>query len=251
MLDEVERQEHVRVCLAVESGSRAWGFPSADSDYDVRFVYVHHADWYLAIEEGRDVIERPLTNMIDLSGWDIRKALKLFRKSNPPLLEWLQCPMIYRERSGLAAALRALSPRFFSPDASFHHYLHMARGNFREYLQGELVWRKKYLYVLRPLLAIRWIEAGRGPAPIEFSRLVGAAGLEREVQAAIAALVAEKLAGHELDEGPRDPALSTFIEREMARLETPEERPRAAPLPREELDQLFRRTLREMWEAAG
>ena len=83
MLGEVEEQEQVRVCLAVESGSRAWGFPSADSDYDVRFVYVHRPEWYLSIEDGRDVIERPLTNAIDLSGWDIRKALRLFRKSNP------------------------------------------------------------------------------------------------------------------------------------------------------------------------
>ena len=98
MLADVEASEDVRICLAVESGSRAWGFPSADSDYDVRFIYVRHPDSYLSIEDVRDVIERPLTDNIDLSGWDIRKALHLFRKSNPPLLEWLQSPMVYSDR---------------------------------------------------------------------------------------------------------------------------------------------------------
>jgi hypothetical protein len=171
MLDELESVEQVRICLAVESGSRAWGFPSQDSDYDVRFIYVHHPDWYLAIDEGRDVIERPLTDLIDLSGWDIRKALKLFRKSNPPLLEWLQSPYIYRERTQLAPLLRQILPRWFSPAASFFHYQHMARGNYREFLRGELVWRKKYLYVLRPLLAMRWIEQGRGAVPWSSTRL--------------------------------------------------------------------------------
>jgi uncharacterized protein len=144
MIAEIEDSERVRVCLAVASGSRAWGFPSADSDFDVRFIYVHHPEWYLSIEAGRDVIARPLTSMVDLSGWDLRKALRLFRKSNPPLLEWLQCPLVYVERSALAARLRDLLPRFFSPESSFFHYLHMARGNFREYLRGEVVWRKKY-----------------------------------------------------------------------------------------------------------
>ena len=133
-LDTVEQDERVVVLLAVESGSRAWGFPSMDSDFDVRFVYVHNPEWYLSIdlEDSRDVIERPLRDKIDLSGWDIRKTLKLFRKSNPPLLEWLQCPIIYRERFAFAARLRALLPAFFSPQASLFHYFHMAQGNFRE-----------------------------------------------------------------------------------------------------------------------
>jgi predicted nucleotidyltransferase len=111
------------------------------------------------------VIELPLRDGIDLSGWDIRKALKLFRKSNPPLLEWLQCPIVYVERFSFASRLRVLLPAFYSPRASFFHYLHMAQGNIREYLRGEIVWRKKYFYVLRPLLAMRWIERGLGPVP--------------------------------------------------------------------------------------
>jgi uncharacterized protein len=156
-LQKLEQNEEVVVLLAVESGSRAWGFPSADSDYDVRFIYIHRPEWYLSIdlENRRDVIEQPLKDAIDLSGWDIRKSLNLFQKSNPPLLEWLQCPIVHRERFSFAAALRALLPEFCSPKSAFYHYLHMARGNIREYLRGDTVWRKKYFYVLRPLLAMR------------------------------------------------------------------------------------------------
>jgi uncharacterized protein len=247
-LEALEKSEGVAILLAVESGSRAWGFPSADSDYDVRFVYARHSQWYLSIdlEEHRDVIERPLEDSIDLSGWDIRKALRLFRKSNPPLLEWLQCPIVYRERHALAEQLRALLPSFYSPRASFYHYLHMARGNIREYLKGEVVWRKKYFYVLRPLLAMRWIEQGRGPVPIEFGRLVDATVSDAAVRSAIDDLLSVKRSGAELDRGPRIGAISNFIEREMADLEqcTPD-RPDPAP-PIDALNDLFRSTLREV-----
>ena len=128
-LTRLESSEDVLVVLAVESGSRAWGFPSVDSDYDVRFIYLHRTDWYLSIdlEHKRDVIEKPIQGGLDISGWDIRKALRLFRKSNPPLLEWLQCPFVYLEKSSFANRLRALLPNFYSPNASFFHYLHMAR----------------------------------------------------------------------------------------------------------------------------
>jgi len=248
-LDAIEREEDVVILLAVESGSRAWGFPSVDSDYDVRFVYARRPTWYLSIdhEHRRDVIERPIDDLLDVSGWDIRKALRLFRKSNPPLLEWLQCPIRYRETSSFAERLRALLPEFYSPQASFHHYLHMARGNFREYLQGERVWRKKYLYVLRPLLAMSWIERGRGPVPIEFRRLVEETVSSPDVRQAIEDLLEAKRAGGELDYGPVVPALSRFIESEMMRLagELPD---RTVGLPAvEKLDVLFRAVLREVW----
>ncbi|MBI4487710.1 MAG: nucleotidyltransferase domain-containing protein [Deltaproteobacteria bacterium] len=249
-LEALERGENVVVLLAVESGSRAWGFPCADSDYDVRFIYVRRPEWYLSIdlEKRRDVVERPLKDQFDLSGWDIRKALKLFQKSNPPLLEWLQCPIVYRERFSLAARLRALLPEFYSPKASFFHYLHMAKGNIREYLRGDIVWRKKYFYVLRPLLAMRWIDQGLGPVPIEFQKLVEATVHDSRLRSAISDLVSAKRAGAELDRGPRIPALSDFVEGEMARIEqTVSDRPDGAPRV-EVLNELFRRTLDEVWQ---
>jgi predicted nucleotidyltransferase len=252
-LTALERAEDVAVLLAVESGSRAWGFASTDSDYDVRFVYARRPEWYLSIdlEDRRDVIERPIRDSIDVSGWDVRKALKLFRKSNPPLLEWLQCPIVYRQRSSLAGRLRALLPEFYSPRGSFHHYLHMAQGNLREYLRGDTVWRKKYFYVLRPLLAMLWIERGLGPVPIEFGRLLEATVTDPRVRQAIDELLEAKRAGAELDRGPAIPELGGFIAMEMARLEgTAAERPTSAPAV-EQLDALFRDTLAEVWSPAA
>src|SRR4051794_14574214 len=95
----VEHEKDVRVLYACESGSRAWGFASRDSDYDVPFLYVHERDWYLSVDDRRDVLEYPLRDELDVSGWELRKALRLLRKSNPPLLEWLNSPMVYRDDS--------------------------------------------------------------------------------------------------------------------------------------------------------
>jgi predicted nucleotidyltransferase len=199
------------------------------------------------LEGRRDVIERPLQENIDVSGWDIRKALKLFHKSNPPLLEWLQCSIIYRERFSLPTRMRELLPTFYSPRASFYHYLHMAKGNIREYLGGHIVWRKKYFYVLRPLLAMRWIDQGLGPVPIEFQKLVEATVSDPALRAHIDELVSLKRAGAELDRGPRIPAISDFIECEMSRLEKiVSNGPEIAP-PIEVLNGLFRSTLDEVW----
>jgi predicted nucleotidyltransferase len=250
-LESLESAENSIVLLAVESGSRAWGFESTDSDYDVRFIYVRPPEWYLSIdlETQRDVIERPLENEIDLSGWDVRKALQLFQKSNPPLLEWLQYPIIYRERFLFAARLRELLPEFYSPRACFFHYLHMARGNIREYLQGEIVWRKKYFYVLRPLLAMRWIDQELGPVPIEFQKLIDATVDDGSVRAALEQLIAAKRSGAELDRGPRIPVISDFITSELTRLENTAS-DRADPAPQvERLNEVFRSTLKEVWQS--
>jgi predicted nucleotidyltransferase len=240
-LDAIERHEGVRMLYACESGSRAWGFPSADSDYDVRFIYAHPAEWYLSIQTRRDVIERPLENLIDESGWDIRKALNLLRKSNPPLLEWIQSPIVYRADTTFLEDIRTLMAAYYSPRQCMHHYLHMARGNIREYLKGERVWVKKYFYVLRPILACRWIEAGLGVVPMEFGKLVDGVALSPDLRGAIERLLADKLAGREMDDGPRVPMFHEFFDSEMARLERiAGEIPAGDTRDFEQLDALFR-----------
>lgn len=171
-LTEIEAQHDVKVLFACESGSRGWGFASPDSDYDVRFVYVHRQPWYLAVEARRDVIELPISDELDVSGWELRKALRLLRRANPVLLEWLDSPVVYRQDVAVAGRLRQLAPDYFSPLRGRYHYLAMARKNFRGYLQGDNVRLKKYLYVLRPLLAVRWIDDGRGRPPMRFAELV-------------------------------------------------------------------------------
>ena len=144
-LSNIETVQDVRILYAVESGSRAWGFASRNSDYDVRFIYIHKPDWYLSIRDRRDVIECPISKDLDISGWDLKKALGLFSKSNPPLLEWLGSPIIYKDAFDLANRLREMLTTSFQPQRSMYHYLHMARGNYREYLKGEVVRLKKYL----------------------------------------------------------------------------------------------------------
>lgn len=160
-LHQAEKEHSVKILYACESGSRAWGFESPDSDYDVRFIYAHEKDWYLSfdVERRRDVIEYPIVDEIDCGGWDIRKALHLFTRTNGALLEWLTSPIKYIETGDLANNLRDLAPTCFNKTALCYHYSHMARGNAREYLFSDKVKLKKYFYVLRPLFAIRYIES--------------------------------------------------------------------------------------------
>jgi predicted nucleotidyltransferase len=227
-LAKIEAARGVRVLYACESGSRAWGFASRDSDYDVRFLYVHPRDWYLSVDNHRDVIERPISDDLDISGWELRKALRLLRKSNPPLLEWLKSPVVYAQDGAFLAGFRELAAGYYSPVRCFAHYLHMASGQARQYLKGGLVRLKKYLYVLRPLLACRWIERGLGQPPVQFAGLVYEMVDDAQVLLAIAELLALKMDGHELDLAPRIAVLDRFIDAEIPRLRQvlpPEESP--------------------------
>lgn len=249
-LDLLESREDVRILLAVESGSRAWGFASTDSDWDVRFLYVYRPDWYLSIdtEHRRDVIEDLAEPPLDVSGWELRKALRLLRKSNPPLLEWLGSPLVYREHPTIAPALRALAHRYHDPRAARFHYLHMAEGNFREFLQGPEVRVKKYFYVLRPLLAVLWLERGLGLVPMVFDALVERLVPPGALRDAIADLLSRKRTGAELDRGPRIEPISAFIETELPRAQTAEPDTGAPPAPPvAPLDAAFRDALREAW----
>ncbi|MBP1991872.1 nucleotidyltransferase domain-containing protein [Paenibacillus eucommiae] len=248
-LKKIEQEEQVRILYACESGSRAWGFPSKDSDYDVRFIYIRPVEWYLSIFNKRDVIERPISNMLDINGWDLKKALNLFRKSNPPLLEWLQSPIVYMENCATAEQIRRISPLSFSPKSCIHHYLHMAKGNYREYLQGDQVKIKKYFYVLRPILACEWIERHNEMPPIEFHELVDALVPEgSELKVVIKNLLVRKLAGDEMDYEPRINRINEFLGERISYYEQTACDMRAAEGGHDEaLDQLFRSAIMEVW----
>jgi len=250
-LSAIETEQRVAVLYAVESGSRAWGFASTNSDWDVRFVYLRPPEWYLSIQRRRDVIEQALPGDLDVSGWDLRKALGLFAKSNPPLLEWLRSPIVYRERADTVPALRELSRRFFSPRSCLHHYFHMAEGNDREYLHGPTVRLKKYFYVLRPVLACRWIERLGSMPPTEFACLA-AETLPEELQPTVEALLARKRAGEELSAGAPIPELREFLGAEVARLRATLGRlPRAGLPDWEVLDAFFRQSLARVWDGTA
>ena len=170
-LDERAGRDRIRILFAVESGSRAWGFHSPDSDYDVRFCYVHEPEWYLSIEDRSDFIEFPKDEVLDIVGYDLRKLLKLSRASNAKIYEWIQSPVRYRADTAFLDALRDLAPGYYSPRSGMHHYLGLARNTFESYLQGEAVRLKKYFYALRPLFAARWIAERNECPPMEFAPL--------------------------------------------------------------------------------
>jgi predicted nucleotidyltransferase len=170
-LRELEKEQNISILYACESGSRAWGFASPDSDFDVRFIYTRNVDDYLSIIEQRDVVELPVNEVLDIGGWDIKKALKLFLKSNAPLYEWLQSPIIYNNDSGFADELRALMPKYFSLRSGGNHYLSMALNTFTNDLSSDLVKLKRYFYAMRPALACKWIIEKRSVPPMEFDKL--------------------------------------------------------------------------------
>ncbi len=245
-LATLEREHEVRVLFAVESGSRAWGFPSPDSDYDVRFVYVHRRDHYLRIDghTERDVIEQPIVDEIDLAGWDLPKALGLLRRSNPGMVEWLHSPIIYRADEAVLAQFRELLARCFRPISGVHHYLSMARTNHRDWLGREEVRLKKYLYVVRPLLAARFIALERKPAPMQFRDLLPLLDVA-PVRSDIDELLQAKAQTSELGVGPARPILESWIASELIRAEASIPPDSQGGMTPQELSAIFRSLLTE------
>ncbi len=246
----LEKQHDIKILYAIESGSRAWGFASTNSDWDVRYIYIHQLDWYLKIDDKKDNQEEILPNAIDLSGWELKKALRLFRKSNPPLLEWLQSSLIYSQNYSTADKLRGLIKDFFNIKLCLHHYLHMAENNYKAYLQKDTVRLKKYFYALRPILACDWIKQNHTMAPIEFHKLVESQVTDRILKNEIQSLLTKKMSGEETDEEPKIQLLNNFLEQKMndyneyiKTLPSIKEPPNTALL-----DQLFKDTIYEAWK---
>ena len=250
-LDAVEREHDVKILYAVESGSRGWGFASKDSDFDVRFIYAHRPEWYLGIapEEERDVLELGIeatpVGDLDINGWELRKALKLFRLSNPPLLEWLSSPLVYREAGPLAALLRNAAPFCTSPIRTWHHYRNLMEKSRARYWE-KTPSIKAWFYILRPLLAMRWIELGKGIAPMRFDLLMDGVIADADLRKELDALVKAKQRGNEQDAFTPPPLTESFVQNEWSQLER--EAP-ALPVERQkaDLDAVFRAALAEAW----
>jgi predicted nucleotidyltransferase len=214
-LRKLEATRNIKILYAVESGSRAWGFASENSDWDIRFLYVHPIDWYLQIGEKKDNIQLMWPNELDLSGWDLRKALGLFRKSNPSLMEWLQSPIIYIENEAVISEWKELTGIYFNPKNMMYHYLNIARNTYKKYLNQEHLKLKKYFYAIRPLLACRWIETHGTMPPVLFDKMLETFD-NKDIRAIIDELVIDKKAGNELVERSRILLLNDFITTEIA-----------------------------------
>lgn len=170
-LKEIEISKNVEILFAVESGSRAWGFASPDSDYDIRFIYKHKLEYYLSLWEKPDVIEFMTEDDLDGSGWDLRKTVKLLAKSNAPLIEWLFSPIVYFKNDDFAKQMQDLAVECFSPIAVLHHYLGTTK-NFMEVCEMEKVKLKSYFYALRTALAGKWIIENNTFPPVAFADLL-------------------------------------------------------------------------------
>jgi predicted nucleotidyltransferase len=169
-LNEIERDHSIEILFAVESGSRAWGFASPDSDYDIRFVYKHNADWYLNLWEQKDTMQFMTEDDLDGSGWDIRKTLKLLSKSNASLIDWLFSPIVYKSSDTLLEEMKALAQKNFNPVAGFFHYHSMCK-NFEESLDSEEMTLKSFFYAIRTALCANWIYKKEKIPPVKFQEL--------------------------------------------------------------------------------
>lgn len=255
ILSGIETAHGVRILLSVESGSRAWGFPSVDSDYDVRFIYVHPLDWYLSLREERDVIERPIDDDLDVNGWDLRKALRLLGNGNPVLREWLVSPIRYREDPTTVGALLDLAHMGGqgSRTAARHHYRRLAESamdnGIRDRLQVKL---KKYFYALRPACALAWLRTHDSPAlPMDLPSLMDGLPLEDGLRDEIGGLLALKATASEMGAGERRPRLERFIEQEIGHALEAADRPERSDHLREAADDLFRSIIRRYTPGGG
>jgi len=213
-LAALEAQHGIRILYACESGSRAWGFPSPDSDYDVRFIYVHPLNWYLSLDEGPDTLNFPVDDELDLAGWELRKTLRLLRGSNAALFEWLQSPIVYHEAPEFRAQLAPLLPQAFNLKAGLHHYLGQLRRGVEEELVGEEVRLKRLFYALRSALAARWIRERHALPPMEFAPLRTL--LPADLQGVVDALLAQKAYAKEKAMVARPAGLTAFLTAEYA-----------------------------------
>jgi uncharacterized protein len=242
-LQKLEQEQEIKIVYACESGSRAWGFPSPDSDYDVRFIYMQSPKRYLSIYDKKDAIDLFLAKDLDLIGWDIRKSLRLFHKSNASPYEWMQSPIVYEQKFGFVESLQSLAGQYFSLRAGLHHYLGIVKHTYLGHLKGEQVKLKKYFYALRPLFCARWIVERQSYPPIEFNKLFPVVDHHRDLMENIEALLKRKEITLENELVRPIPFFQEYIVQEWKKLEEYSdafEKPKADVEP---LNELFRTLL--------
>jgi uncharacterized protein len=181
ILREIEQKKKIRILYACETGSRAWGFPSPDSDYDVRFIYIHERDWYLTLSQRKDTIEN-MDGELDMTGWDLRKSLILLKKSNASLIERFQSPIIYYTDELFKREFTGLIQEYYSPIAVFYHHYSLAQKFWEELNDTEYIKLKSYFYLVRSLLSCHWIIKDESVLPMDIEGLMKLIDTERRDQ---------------------------------------------------------------------
>ena len=237
-LYEIEQKENVTILFAVEAGSRAWGFESPDSDYDVRFVYKrNNINDYLRLEGIRDVIEYELNDVYDICGWDLDKTLRLLHSSNPVIFEWVNSPIVYKQTAFLNEFKEFIKPYFMTIKGA-HHYLHMAERNYNEFLRKEKVKLKKYFYVLRPILATKYVLEYKTNPPMLFIELMSSQ-LDTNIKPYVDSLLEKKKNVSELGESNIIIPLNEYIEKELVLLTNEVNNLKKEEVTWDELNNLF------------
>ncbi|QDK70532.1 nucleotidyltransferase domain-containing protein [Lactococcus protaetiae] len=239
-LNRIEQQEKIEILYACESGSRAWGYSSADSDYDVRFIYKRSKDWYLKLEKTRDNLDFPVNDELDLSGWDLDKTLLLLKKSNPSLMEWFNSPIIYYKNEQFFEEIKQLTDQYVSAEHQLHHYYHLAQSTFEDYLKTPKVKVKKYIYAIRPLLACMWIEQKHEIPPVSLDELIKVKISDLSAFSEIQKLLGRKKSGGEFDVEVQNVSLQAFIEEQLEHYENYIRKlPQIPKMAYSDLDQFF------------
>ncbi|MEM9299422.1 MAG: nucleotidyltransferase domain-containing protein [Bacteroidota bacterium] len=238
----IERKYSIKVLYACESGSRAWGFLSPNSDYDVRFIYAHDLDWHLSLRDKKDTIDLPINDDLDIGGWEIKKALGLLWKSNPPLLEWLQSPIVYQSESKFLNDIQRLCSEYFSPIAVMHHYLSMSKKYLEACQQTDKVKLKNYFYALRTAIAGKWIREKESIPPIELPKMFSV--VAEEVQDKIEELIIIKSQQNEDYLHKREPLIDEFLIETIKQNESIANDLPSANGDIEELDKFYRKVVK-------
>jgi predicted nucleotidyltransferase len=214
-LSLIEKEEGIQILFACESGSRAWGFASPDSDFDIRFIFKRTIEAYLSIKQNPDTLEYPILNNLDFSGWDLKKFLLHLYRSNGVMFEWLQSPIIYLDKNEFRASFLNKMPNYFNPLAAISHYLGLTKHTLLDFGDSTIVKLKKYFYILRPVLAARWIRQRMTIPPMDFESLLAAANLDEPVMSMILDLKNKKEISDESQSIPRLTDLESFVKEEI------------------------------------
>ena len=244
-LIQLEHQRNIKILYACESGSRAWGFPSPDSDYDIRFIYVHPMEWYLSVFPDKDTIDIPITGDSDMGGWELRKSFGLLKKSNCALIEWLSSPIVYKQNTQAIAPLKSLVRPAFLSISSCHHYFSMAKRKFDDISSSQTCKLKTYFYAFRAALCALHIIDEQSPPPMEITKLKDRY-LTSDLLPQYDKLLSEKVANTESHHSTRLEWLDSFIQESLSYIEQniPEHQNKLAT---EAFDAAFRDTLHTVW----
>ena len=217
ILSDLSQKKNVRILYACETGSRAWGFPSPDSDYDIRFIYMHEKDWYLSLSQKKDTIEH-MDGDLDITGWDLKKALTLLKKSNATLIERFQSPIEYYAVPGFRDDFKKLIENYYSPTAVFFHHYSLAKKFWEEIKDKDEFKLKSFFYLVRSLLSCSWIVQDKSVLPMHIEGLMKYG--EPEINDQLRTLIALKAGVGEKYLHKKDDRLNSWIIEKLEWLET-------------------------------